>query len=364
LRLKPFCKRLYRVKSGIITALVLLLLNLSCHKQDTSGSGTEKVGKTLTILTLDEIKSSGFLKRIIPSFEQEYNCKVILNTSANSAELTELIRDEKELRKTDLVLGLNNCFLTADEDFENFARSTVLNRHPISKTLLFDSGNRVIPYGFGYLAMLYNEQMITQPPESFGELQDARFLNQLAICNPHYSGIGRATMFWTIALFGNNGFQQFWKSIKKNIHGVKDSFKEALNQLNMQQCGMTFGFTSTPAWIQENKITAVPVRSSFMQEGSFLYLEGAVITGKSKNKQLANEFLIHLLSPQNQKFVAYDLGLFPANESTPLSEGFLAGPFTTNSVNYKLISENPAESISSWLEFWDRLFSGISLDWH
>lgn len=350
----PCCKRLARL---LILSLLIFLLILSGCKKDASDSGSENNDNTLSILTLDEIRSSGFLQHIIPGFEQNHNCKVDLNTVSDSAELMELIRDDQAIRKIDLVLGLNNCFLLEEDDYELFSSSTVLKNRSISRTYLFDDKQRVIPYGFGYLALIFSSELISQSPETFGELQDSRFLNQLAVCSPHASGLGRAAMFWTIALFGNDGFPQFWQSIKQNIHSVSDSYAEALNLLKTKQCGMLLGLTSTPAWQKENTSDAPPLSVSMLQEGSFLYLEGAAITAKAGSRKLAADFLNHLLAPESQKYVAFELGLFPVNESAPLPESFSIAPVTDHIVNDKLAQESPAAAISNWLETWSRMFS-------
>lgn len=351
----PCCRMIYIL---MLCSLLPLMPSLSCSRKDSGNAQSDTSDKTLTIVTLEEIRNSGFLKSIIPAFESENNCKVVLNTVSDSSELIELIRDDKELRKTDLVLGLNNCLLLSEEDLEQFSLTSVLKNRPINPKFLWDSRQRVIPYGFGYLALLYNEQLIPQPPESFGELQDSRFQNQLAVSSPHQSVAGRAALLWSVALFGNDGFRQFWQSIKKNVHSVSDSYRTALNLLENGQCGMAIGFTTTPAWLKENKPDALPLRVSMLQEGSFLYLEGAARPSKARNKQLAGDFMSFLLTAESQKHVAYELGLMPVNESTPLPESFTAAPVTAHIANNRLAEDNPSENIDNWLEFFGRMFSG------
>jgi len=342
----------------IVTFCLLLMLFCSCNnKADTDKIAKTKPGKQFTILTIDRIRQTGFLKRIIPTFEQASGCKVEVISCAGSSELMEYIKDPKSARKYDIILGIDNSFFNDSAAYEAFSASTVLQKHPVNSASIIDPQNRVIPYGYGYLAMLYNEQKIPQPPESFGELQDARFLNQIVICDPRNSGIGRAALYWTIALFGNDGYQQFWKSIKKNIYTGKDTWQDALQTLNSQACGMAIGFTTTPAWILETQTNPVPIKASLMKEGSFLYIEAAAIPIKAKRKALSEAFLTYLLSPEIQKYVAYDLGIYPANESTPLPTQFSFAPFTAVTVNDNLKPENPLENLTNWLDFWSRLFS-------
>ena len=351
---KPF----YRLIYVLCLAFLVMFVSISgCSKKDDADSRAETSDKTLNIVALEEIRSSGLLKSIIPAFESEHGCKVVLDTVSDSDELLELIRDEKELRKFDLVLGLSNCLLLSEEDLEQFSPTAVLKNRPISKNLLWDSKQRVIPYGFGYLGLLYNEQLITEPPQSFGELQDSRFQNQLVICSPISTKEGRAVLLWSVAMFGNDGFRQFWQSIKKNVHSVSDSYRTALDLMQTGQCGLTIGFSTTPAWLKENNPDAPPLRVSLLQEGSFLYLESAAIPDKAGNKQLAGDFLSFLLTSESQKHVAFELGLMPVNESTPLPESYLTAPVTAHIANNRLADENLSEGIENWLEFFGKLFS-------
>lgn len=351
---KPFC----RLISVLCLAFLVMFVSISgCKKKESGNAHSADAENTLSIVTSLEINNSGFLKSIIPAFESEYNCKVVLNTFSDNAELMELISDDRELRKTDLVLGISNCLPLSEDDLEQFSPTAVLKNRPISKNLLWDSKQRVIPYGFAYLALLYNEQLIPQPPASFGELQDSRFQNQIVICSPQSDEVGKATLLWSVAMFGNDGFRQFWQSIKKNVHSVSDSYRNALDLLQTGQCGLTIGFSTTPAWLKENNPDALPLRVSLLQEGSFLYLEGAGIPDKARNKQLAGDFLSFLLTIESQKHIAFERGLMPINESTPLPENYLTAPVTAHTANDRLADDNLPEGIDTWLEFFGKLFS-------
>jgi thiamine transport system substrate-binding protein len=349
-------RNVFPVRTCLLLFLILSLFVWGCTGKTDNPAQRKKSGNTMTILTLNSIRASGFLKRIVPAFEQTYGCKVDVISAVDKAELMELVRNDKEIRKADLVMGLDNGFLTTS-DFKLFVKSNALKDHPVNEQYVFDQEQRAIPYGFGYLCILYNESMVAQPPESFGELQDARFANQLVVCNPRSSGVGRAAMLWTIALFGNDGFQQFWLSIKKNIRTGKDTYPEAVQSLETGESGMAFGFTATPAWNAETKTNPIPLKTALLKEGSYLYIETASIPLHAGNKVLAERFLSYLLTPEVQKYVAYDLGIFPANESAPLPEQFISAPYSTYYVNNKLRYENPEANLNVWLDIWDRLFS-------
>lgn len=341
---------------SIFVSIILLLILSACSPKETADNKSNQSDNKLTILTLDEIKSSGFLKRITVVFETENKCTVEIISVTDSKVLSDQLRSDRQMAGIDLVLGINNCFLNPD-DYSRFLPNSVMQKHPVSKAYQIDSHNRIIPYGFGYLALLYNENLVEVPPETLGSLQDSRFSNRMVLTDPLYSGPGRAVLYWTVSLFGDEGHQLFWKSIKKNVKNVKESYRQALQMLQIEESAMTFGFTNTPAWLSENYTDLPPIKALMMQEGSFLYIEAAAIAQQANDKELADKFLQYLLSPEVQKFVAYDLGMFPANESAPLPEQFLAASYSANVVNDKLNWKDVAFNLERWLDIFNKLFS-------
>lgn len=354
---KPIINNLILFTFLLLQFLISTSLFTGCKKENKAGNRPSKSGKTFTILTLDSIKSTGYIEHIIPEFEQSYNCKVVITTCEDNNDMLEIAGNERESRRYDLILGIDNCFFNDKTIWDKFSENTILKQQTIKSEYLFESKSRIITYGYGYLSILYNENNISDPPETFGELQDARFLNQIVLCSARNTGLGRATLYWTIALFGNEGYQQLWNSIKKNIYKAKNTWQDAMLVLQMQESNMAFGFTSSPAWFAEKMSDPFPIKASVMKEGSFLYLEAAAIPVKAKHTDLAEAFITHMLSPEMQRYVAFDLGLLPVNESTPLPESFTSTYYNTYSVNDRLEHEKPIENTNNWLDFWDRLFS-------
>jgi len=342
----------------ILVLLVIVFSLLSgCKAASPKAVTQNKAAIPFNILTLTSINNSGLLRQLTPAFEQANHCKVSITGCANSAELMELVRNDKEIRRFDLVIGLDNCFLNGAEDYSLFASTELPKKIKIRSECQIEKSGRIIPYGYGYLALLYNKAKINPPPETFGELQDAAFQNQMVVCNPHTSAVGRATLLWTVALFGETGYQQFWKSIKKNIFTVSETSQDALNLLQNQTCSMTFGLSGTPAWITQTQTNPAPVALSMLQEGSFLYVEAAAIPKKAKQKALAEAFLSSLLTPEHQTQMTSCLGLLPVNDSAPLPTLFAGTPYYAVSVNNQLSQTTIEHNLNNWLAFWDRLFS-------
>ncbi len=346
------------VSLRIFLAISIVLTGFCCI----SGCKSSKPDKTedraeesdsLKILALERFVTSGMSGTFLPEFEKNSGIRVSVTTAGNSAELVQMLTAKDA--DFDLVLGLDNATAAIEDMSDLFQTSPSFDG--MNKEVLFDRRQKLVPYAYGYLCLVYNPVQIPEPPESFGELQDPKFYNQLAICDPHEYGIGAAILQWSIALFGEQGYEHLWRSLRKNIIRVYPNWEETLSALNQGSCNMIIGFSSTPNWYQELDRNALPLQASILREGSFLYIETAAILAASEHKKSAELFIGELLSPETQQLTIYKLGLFPANTKTYLPMHFTSIPYSTYTVNSKLPEPRIRENYATWLKFWDRLFS-------
>jgi len=187
-------------------------------------------------------------------------------------------------------------------------------------------------------------------------LQDAKYLSQIAICDPQTSGLGRTMLFWSVALFGTEGYEHLWKSLRKNIYKTYPNYNETLKTLNRGECSFIIGYNTTPAFLQELDPLNNKFEVSMLKEGSYQYIEAIGIHRGTKKSSLCNKFVNHFLSSEAQKMVIYKLGMFPANRKTLLPMHFSTIPFITYCVNDRLPQSIIKEQINTWLDFWERLF--------
>jgi ABC transporter substrate-binding protein (ThiB subfamily) len=295
-------------------ALVLILLFQSACKSKPQDRGDAEVSTndSLRVLCLQTFISSGLSGSFVPDFEKKSGIKVSFTTAQNSTELLETLQAESV--KYDLVVGLDNASVAAQDINHLFAKSA--SYEDLKTDILIDRSMKLTPYAYGYLCLIYNPAQIQDPPESFGELQDPKFYNQLAIADPGEGGLSAAVLHWTIALFGEQGYEYLWRSLRKNIVRVYDHWDETLSALVDGSCSMIIGLSSTPSWYQEREPNAAPLRTSMLREGSYLYVEYAAVMEQSESKASAERFIQALLDPVTQQIQIYKLGLFPANTKT------------------------------------------------
>ncbi|MCK9610440.1 MAG: thiamine ABC transporter substrate-binding protein [Candidatus Cloacimonas sp.] len=335
--------------------LLFLVLICSCgkeNKKQENASGKHK----LVVYATDEFRKSGLEHSVVPDFQKKHNCQLEVILFRNTADLSKAVKSRANYGKYDLAIGIDNSFVMSETLAVNFVPPESFDTDLLIKETVFDPSLRLIPYAYSNLSLVYNTSLVKNPPQSFGELQDAKYLSQIAICDPQTSGLGRTMLFWSVALFGTEGYEHLWKSLRKNIYKTYPNYNETLKTLNRGECSFIIGYNTTPAFLQELDPLNNKFEVSMLKEGSYQYIEAIGIHRGTKKSSLCNKFVNHFLSSEAQKMVIYKLGMFPANRKTLLPMHFSTIPFITYCVNDRLPQSIIKEQINTWLDFWERLF--------
>ena len=335
--------------------LLFLALICSCGKENKKQENTSGKHK-LVVYATDEFRKSGLEHSIVPDFQKKHNCQLEVILFRNTADLSKAVKSRANYGKYDLAIGIDNSFVMSETLAVNFVPPESFDTDLLIKETVFDPSLRLIPYAYSNLSLVYNTSLVKNPPQSFGELQDAKYLSQIAICDPQTSGLGRTMLFWSVALFGTEGYEHLWKSLRKNIYKTYSNYNEALEILKRGECSFIIGYNTTPAFLQELDPLNRNFEVSMLKEGSFQYIEAIGIHRGTKKSSLCNKFVDYFLSSEAQKMVVYKLGMFPANRKTLLPMHFSAIPFISYSVNDHLSQAIIQEQINAWLDFWERLF--------
>ncbi|MCB5229425.1 MAG: thiamine ABC transporter substrate-binding protein [Candidatus Cloacimonetes bacterium] len=341
-----------------LIVITLLIMLGACGKKDSP----KPAGQTdtpqlpaseLNVWAPKHIRLRGFEDAVFKEFKDKYNCTVKLRIFEDIPSLLDTLQIEGKSSHVDVVMGLDNAFTWLDSSRSLFAPIEGFSRFNLSRDLIPDAQKRLVPYGYANLCLVYNTEVFAKAPESFGELQDARYFRQLGICSAQHNGEGRGTLFWTRALFGDSGYEMLWKSIRKNIRDVYSSYDEAVSALQAGKVGMIIGYNSTAYWLQETQQLQTSYNHSLFKEGSWQYSESAAIPIAATHPLMAENFINYLLDTQAQTMVIYKLGLFPANSKTPLPFDFARIPISSFVVNTRLSENLVEENLPEWLQFWE-----------
>lgn len=330
--------------------LVLLVFSFSCRKEQKAPPKktlARDTGNSLIIFAPSSFRSLGLEGVLIPDFEKESGCKVNLYLFEDSASLVEAIRAGGD--SLDLALGIDNGLALAEDLYGLFKAHPREDYSFISREAVQDNSYRLIPYAYSYLALLYNSRIFANPPKTFGELQDSKYLRQLALNHPE-SPWGRSFLHFSVALFGEEGYRYLLSALKKNIYKSFEAGTEAIAAVKKGECGLALGMFNSAIWQKELDPLEQNLKTQNLKEASFLYSENIGILKESQNSKQAEAFMEFIFGDYAQNMLLYKSGLLPAKASLALPQAYSMLPLSMFAVNDRLSPSQIRENHAEWLQ--------------
>lgn len=324
--------------------LVLLVLVLL--------AGVLFFAEDLVVYTYDSFASTIAVKTI-PIFEKMYDVKVKVLSFGDAGSVLSRIILEKESPRADVIVGLDQALLKKAVDagvLEKYQSPKLSN---IVLESLKDPSDFGTPYDYGAIAIVYNTESIDKPPTSFEELLNARWKRSLVVEDPRTSSTGLAFLLWTIGVYGEENFLNYWSRLKDSILTVTPGWDEAFNLLELGEADMMVSYATDGAYSyhEYGVLKYMPIA---MQEGAFVQVEYASIVKGAANRDLAEKFIDFLLSEGFQREVPLNQWMYPVVEvEMPEAFEYALKIDKTVSIDYEIVSEK----LDSWLDSWAELMT-------
>lgn len=328
----------------IILVLLISVVLISCSHKAKKGTNE------LRIYAYDSFVSWGLGKQAIPAFEKKYNCKVVMTTVGDAGALLNRLIVEKNTPKADIAVGIDNSYLSTALQEDLFMPYSPTTVDSIDKTLLFDKSMHLVPYDYGYFAFVYDTNKIKNPPQSFTDLCKPEWKQKIILIDPRTSSPGKGLLLWSVAAFGEKGFEKFWKDIKPNVLTITASWDEAYNSFLAGEAPIVLSYATSPAYhIETEKTTRY--QAFIPTEGGYRQIEGAGILKGCNNEDLAKKFMDFMLTQGFQKHVPTTQWMFPVNNNISLPASFSSAPKPTRDLSSIVNNKNldTEKYISKWI---------------
>ena len=338
------------MKKILIFLFVILLL--SCSKHDKNDITDET--RALNIYAVDVFLNEDFYENIIPIFTDIFGCEVNITKFPNAFSMLDKAILEKDSTNIDLLFGIDNTLLFKAEQESLFIQYESNNLQNIHEDFIFDKEHRINPVCYSHIAFNYNSYVISDPPITFGEMQDGKFKDQIIMLDPRTSSLGRAMLFWSVAAFGRNGYGHFWRSIKDNVFSIFDNKNDAYNAYLAGEAPMIVGMETTPIYHLQHDNTD-KYKSTIPQEGGFKYILGVGILKTTQNEYLADKFVDYLLSKDFQEMITEEMWMKPVNGKVKLSVDYEILQQITNDYTKELSIRQTKQQYNEWIAKWKRI---------
>lgn len=337
-------------KLSVIIFILLLIMGCSCERKEDLNFESDTLRVFATKIFLNE----DFLLETIAMFEEVFKCRVKLTEFDNANDMMEIAISQKDSIEMDIVWGLDNTLIYDAVRESLFTAYKPKNIRYVEKENIFDDTFHIIPVCYSYLAFIFNSYIIANSPETFGEMQDGKFKNQIIIMDPRKSSIGKAMLFWTIATFGENGYGHFWRSIKDNIFFIADNYDDAYNMFLAGEAPLVIGYDTTPVFHKKNE-NLDKYRSSIPQEGGFKLIKGVGIMKTAINLELSERFVEFLLSTDYQELIPSNIWMYPVNKNIDLTSEYDLLPKPQKDFTMSLRIRTVQRRYKGWIRKWERI---------
>lgn len=314
---------------GLSILLVILLVLTACQP-------VAPDPETPTPLVLASHNSFNISEEVLAAFEAEHNATVQVLTLGDAGEALNKIILSKDAPLADLFFGVDNTFLSralAADIFEPYT-SPLLEQIP--DELELDPEHRLAPVDYGFVNLNADSEWFEATgiplPQTLEELADPTYKGLLVVQNPATSSPGLAFLLATIDYFGEDGYLDFWRSLKANDVLVTDGWSDAyFSHFTVGSGGegdrplVVSYSTSPPADVvyatdgrtEPASVNIFPPGSAFRQIEFVGVLKGAA------QPELARRFIDFMLDVQFQSDIPLQMFVYPANPNAALSDLFV-----------------------------------------
>jgi thiamine transport system substrate-binding protein len=213
-----------RRKAASLAALVLVLVLAA------AGCGGDDGPTEVVLVTHDSFDVSDDVKR---AFEKQSGLTLrILQAGDAGAMVTKALLTAGN-PEGDVLFGVDNNLLAralAGELFEPYEPERLAR---VDERYVLDPEHRVVPIDHGEVCLnvdkLWFAERDVPPPASLEDLTQPAYEGLLVVENAATSTPGLAFLLATIARFGEDGWQEYWRALRENDVLVVDGWEEAYN---------------------------------------------------------------------------------------------------------------------------------------
>jgi len=334
--------------------VLLALLAAGC-------GGEDDVPTEVVLVTHDSFAVS---KDVTAAFEQETGLKLKILQGGDAGEALNRALLTAGDPQGDVLFGVDDNLLSRalDGDLFDEYRSPQLDAVDPDYT---PPDDRVTPIDHGEVCLNYDRAWFRErgvaPPGSLDDLILNRYRNLLVVENPATSSPGLAFLLATVARYGDERWQSFWRGLRANGVRVVDGWEEAYTQQFSGAAGspgkrpIVVSYATSPA--AEVIFAGKPLDESptaAVEDGCFRQVEYAGVLRGARNAEGARKLIDFMLSERFQADVPGSMFVYPVRGDVPLPDAFRKHAIQPEQP-LTLPPDDIAAGRDGWVDEWTRI---------
>jgi thiamine transport system substrate-binding protein len=343
-------------------ARLVALLSLFCLALVGAGCGSDASQPTEVVLVTHD--SFAVSKDVKQAFEQESGLTLRVLQGGDAAEVVNKALLTAGNPQGDVIFGIDDNLVSRVEDGD------LLDDYTPAATAELESGyaqvdDNLTPIDHGEVCLNYDRAWFREhgvaPPETLADLALPQYRNLLVVENPATSSPGLAFLLATVARYGPDGWQGYWRKLKANGVLAVDGWEEAYTQQFSGAAGspgkrpIVVSYATSPAAevIYASKpLTAAP--TAVVEDGCFRQIEYAGVLRGARNPAGAKKLIDFMLSERFQADVPGSMFVYPVRDGVTLPEAFRKFAIQPQQP-LTLPPEDIAAHRDDWVDEWTRI---------
>ncbi|MEZ4519554.1 MAG: thiamine ABC transporter substrate-binding protein [Chloroflexota bacterium] len=336
-----------------VLGMALVVAGCGLSPQDDGSSSSVR------LMTHDSFDIS---QEVLDEFTAETGITVEVFKSGDGGEMLNKAILAKSNPLADVIYGIDNTFLSRalDEDVLLPYDSPALSEVPAEFQL--DPQSRALPVDYGDVCLNYDIAWFNdkglEPPTSLDDLASADYAGLTVVENPATSTPGLAFLLTTISAYGEDGYLDYWQTLRDAnvlvVDGWEQAYYEYFTAASEGDRPIVVSYASSPAaavYYAEEPLDSAPTAAVLNDNTCFRQIEFTGILSGTPNEAEARQLVNFLLGKRFQEDIPLHMFVYPVNETAVLPDVF---------TRYASVAENPAtldpELIEAqrqtWIEDW------------
>jgi thiamine transport system substrate-binding protein len=340
-----------------VVAVVAVLAAAAC------GSSSKPAAKITTVRLLTH-SSFAVSKQVLADFTAQTGYKVKLVQPGDAGAMVNEAILTKNHPVADALFGIDNTFLTRALDAGIFDPYTAAGLASVPTALDVDSQHRVTPIDTSDVCVVDDRSWFGHDgrppaPNSLDDLVDPRYKNLTVVENASTSSPGLAFLLATIAAKGENGWQDYWRALKRNGVRVDDDWTAAydadftaVGKSGDRPIVVSYGSDAAADVIGSNPHRETP-KVGVLGSTCFGQTEYAGVLARANNVPGARALVDFMLTRRFQEDMPLNMYVNPVVKGATLPPAFakwLVDPPHPYSVDPAEIAAKRTEWIKNWTD--------------
>jgi thiamine transport system substrate-binding protein len=328
------------------------------------GGGDGEAPKQIVLVTHDSFVISDDVKR---AFRRQTGMTLrILQTGDAGEALTKALLTAGN-PQGDVLFGVDSNLLSRALETELFEPYEPPQLERVDERYQLDPEHRAIPIDHGEVCLNYDREWFAErdlaPPDSLDDLADPAYDGLLVVENAATSTPGLAFLLATVAAYGEDDWQDYWRRLRANDVLVVDGWEEAYNARFTGSSGsggdrpIVVSYASSPAAeVIFRSPRPTRARTGIVADSCIRQVEFAGVLRGTENEDGARRLIDFMLSRRFQEDVPLSMFVYPVVRGARLPP-----EFRKFAVVPRDLLELPPEEIEANRDRWVKEWTAVVL---